>query len=41
MSKHLHSPVSRLICAGGAKRSTNAVVELPNPEIDPEYGFGD
>lgn len=41
MSKHLLSPVSRLICVGGAKRSTNAVVDQPNPEINPELGFGD
>jgi hypothetical protein len=41
MSKHLHQPASRLICVGGARRSTNAVVDLPRPELDPDYGYDD
>lgn len=41
MPKHLQTPVSRLICVGGARCSTNAVVDLPNPEINPELGFSD
>jgi hypothetical protein len=33
MSKHLQAPVSRLICLGGAKASTNANGG-ESPEID-------
>ena len=41
MSKRLDTPTSRLICFGSARSCTNAVIDLPNPEDDPEQGFGD
>lgn len=41
MSKHLNAPVSRLICVGAAKASTNAVLDWPNKELDIRYGYGE
>ncbi len=38
MSKHVALPTSRLICFGGAKACTNAIVYPLNPED--EAGFG-
>lgn len=40
MSKLLKTPVSRLICFGGAKAHTNTV-DIGEPELDPERGQGD
>jgi hypothetical protein len=39
MSKHLSIPTSRLICLGGAKLATNAILGDDN-EGDPEVPFG-
>ncbi|WP_293680667.1 hypothetical protein [uncultured Phenylobacterium sp.] len=39
MSKRLSVPASRLICLGGAKLATNAILGDDN-EGDPEVPFG-
>ncbi|MFZ5683387.1 MAG: hypothetical protein ACOY9C_02000 [Pseudomonadota bacterium] len=41
MSKRLTTPMSRLICFGSAKASTNAFRDEPIPEDVPELGFPD
>jgi hypothetical protein len=40
MSKHVSLPTSRLICFGGAKACTNAVINGEG-EQDLGYGFGE
>lgn len=40
MNTRLHPPVSRLICFGRAKASTNAVIGSEG-EAQPELGFGE
>jgi hypothetical protein len=41
MSKLLTTPVSRLICFGGAKTCTNAVTSLDPVEDNISLGFGE
>ncbi|WP_269079159.1 hypothetical protein [Phenylobacterium zucineum] len=40
MNTRLHPPVSRLICLGGAKASTNQGVGI-RQELNPDEGFDD
>jgi len=40
MFKPVETPTSRLICFGGAKVVTNAFVDEPIQEDDPELGRG-